>query len=278
MSHLTKHIAARYVQPLREGGSLPAVVDTEDGGLFVVKFRGAGQGPRALIAELVVGLLADALELPVPELAVVDLPAGFGDGEPDPEIRELLQRSVGINVGLRYLDGAFNYDARAAGELLDAAFATRVVWLDAFLTNPDRTARNPNLLIWERRPWLIDHGSAIYVHHSWAAADAARSRAPFPLIAEHVLLSRANDVLAANAEIGPRLSGDRVAHTLEAVPDELLMDPLARGEFRSADEARDRYRRYLGARLEEREAWVAEAEAARRRKREEMPQRLVTRQ
>lgn len=256
---------------------MPAVVDTEDGGLFVVKFRGAGQGPRALIAELVVGLLAVALDLPVPELAVVHLPDGFGDGEPDPEIRELLQRSIGINVGLRYLDGAFNYDARAAGNLLDTVFATRVVWLDAFLTNPDRTARNPNLLIWERRPWLIDHGSAIYAHHAWAGVDAARTRAPFPLIAEHVLLSRADDLLAVDAEIALLLSGERISDALGAVPDELLMDRLARADFGSADEARARYRRYLEDRLEEREAWITDAEATRRRKQAERPQRLETR-
>src|SRR5919204_1503955 len=156
--------ATRYVQPLREGGSLPAVVDTEDG-LYVVKFRGAGQGPKALVAELIVGLLAERLDRPVPQLALVHLPAAFGGSEPDPEIQDLLRGSHGLNVGLRYLDGAFNFDPAAAGDVITSGFAARVVWLDALVTNPDRTHRNPNLLVWDRRPWLIDHGAALYVHH-----------------------------------------------------------------------------------------------------------------
>jgi hypothetical protein len=274
---LPTHVADRYVQPLREGGSLPAVVDTGDGGLFVVKFRGAGQGPRALIAELVVGLLAAEMRLPVPELAVVELPEGFGAEEPDPEIRELLERSPGANVGLRYLDGAFNYDVSAAGELLDADFAARVVWLDAFVTNPDRTARNPNLLVWERRPWLIDHGSALYVHHAWRNASPERARAPFPMIADHVLLPRAGDLGAADAELGPLVDGARLAAVLEAVPEALLMDPLARGEFGSAAEARERYVDFLAERLREPRAWVAGAEDARRKRIAETPRRLARR-
>jgi hypothetical protein len=149
MPELATYAAQRYVQPLREGGSLPAVVETE-GGLFVVKFRGAGQGPKALVAELIVGLLARALELPVPELALVELDPLFGRSEPDPEIQDILRRSHGTNVGLRYLDGAFNFDATAAGDLLPAELAARIVWLDAFTTNPDRTHRNPNILVWRR--------------------------------------------------------------------------------------------------------------------------------
>lgn len=145
MEPLSSLTARRYVQPLREGGSLPAVVETEDG-LFVAKFRGAGQGPRALIAELVVGVVARELGLPVPEPAVIQLPPGVGDDEGDPEIRDLLDRSRGVNMGLRYLDGAFNFDAQAAGDLVSADLAADVVWLDAFVTNPDRTARNPNLI------------------------------------------------------------------------------------------------------------------------------------
>jgi len=141
----------RYVQPLREGGSLPAVVDT-DGGRFVVKFRGAGQGPKALIAELIVGLLAREIGLDAPELALIDVPTPFGRSEPDPEIQDLLRASHGINVGLRYLDGAFNFELSAANDLITAEFADHLVWLDAFVTNPDRTARNPNLLVWDRRP------------------------------------------------------------------------------------------------------------------------------
>ena len=188
---LPTHCATRYVQPLREGGSLPAVVDTDDGGLFVVKFRGAGQGAKVLIAELIVGGIGDGLGLPVPSLALVEISDRFGRTEPDPEIQEILRRSHGINVGLRYLDGAFNFDPLAAGELVDPAVAAQIVWLDAFVTNPDRTARNPNLMVWDRRPWLIDHGAALYAQHDWAAVDEARTRTPFPLIERHVLLDRA---------------------------------------------------------------------------------------
>ena len=152
MLTLARHEATRYVQPLREGGSLPAVVDTDGGGLFVVKFRGSGQGAKALIAELIVGQLAQAVDLPVPELAIIELSAAFGRSEPDPEIQDILRGSAGVNVGLRYLDGAFNFDVAAAGALIAGDFATRLVWLDALVTNPDRSHRNPNLLVWRRTP------------------------------------------------------------------------------------------------------------------------------
>src|SRR5262245_42677121 len=170
---LPRHAATRYVQPLREGGSLPAVVDTADGGLFVVKFRGAGQGAKALIAELIVGRLAQAIGLPVPALAIVELSDAFGRSEPDPEIQDILRGGEGVNVGLRYLDGAFNFDAAAAGDLVPVELATRLVWFDALVTNVDRTPRNPNMLVWRRSPWLIDHGGALYAHHDWPSVDAA---------------------------------------------------------------------------------------------------------
>jgi hypothetical protein len=258
MQPLPTLTALRYLQPLREGGSLPAVVETEDG-LWVVKFRGAGQGPRALIAELIVGGIAGVLDLPVPELALVRVPPPFGTDEPDPEIRDLLAASYGVNIGLRYLDGAFNFDLAAAGDLVEPDLAADVVWLDAYLTNPDRTSRNPNLLVWERRPWLIDHGSALYAHHAWASVDAARTRTPFPLIRDHVLLLAAGDLRAADARLAPRLTGERLAAVLAALPDELLMDSHARGLFTSADEARDRYLRYLEERLAAPREFVAEA-------------------
>ncbi len=276
MNPLRRLSARRYVQPLREGGSLPAVVETEDG-LFVAKFRGSGQGPRALIAELVVGVIARALGLPVPEPAVIELPAGIGEDEGDPEIRELLDRSRGVNMGLRYLDGAFNFDAHAAGDLIAADLAADVVWLDAFLTNPDRTARNPNLMICERSPWLIDHGSALYAHHDWPGVNGARTRTPFPLIREHVLLLLAGDIGAADARLAPRLSGDVLGAALEQVPDALLMDPLARDGFDSGDDARARYVGYLRERLREPREFVAEAERAKASKRDEPPRRLGVR-
>ncbi len=276
MEPLPRLTARRYLQPLREGGSLPAVVETEDG-LFVAKFRGAGQGPRALIAELVVAIVARELELPVPEPAVIELPPGVGDAEGDPEIRELLDRSRGVNMGLRYLDGAFNFDAQAAGDLVPAALAADVVWLDAFVTNPDRTARNPNLMIHDRRPWLIDHGTALYAHHDWSGVNGARTRTAFPLIREHVLLLLAGDIAAADGRLAPRLTRDVLAGTLDQVPDALLMDPLARGPFDSADDARARYVRYLVERLEAPRAFVDEAVRARNAKRDEPPRRLGVR-
>lgn len=268
--------ATRYVQPLREGGSLPAVVETDDG-LYVAKFRGAGQGPRALIAELVVGLLARSLALPVPELAIIELSDQFGRSEPDPEIRDVLRASAGVNVGIRYLDGAFNYDDRAAGALIPSDLAAEIVWLDAFLTNPDRTHRNPNLLIWDRRPWLIDHGSALYFHHSFPSIPSERARAPFPLIGDHVLLERAGDIPAADHKLATRLDERRIAEILAMVPAALLMDPLARGAFDNAEQVRDAYRAFLLERLREPRIFVEEAVGARERRRTEPRRRLETR-
>jgi hypothetical protein len=267
--------AARYVQPLREGGSLPAVVDTNDG-LYVVKFRGAGQGPRALVAELLVGLLAARLDLPVPELALVDVPALFGRSEPDPEIQDLLRRSHGTNVGIRYLDGAFNFDPSAAAELVTPEFAARLVWLDALVTNPDRTHRNPNLLIWHRRPWLIDHGAALYIHHDWAGASDERVRGPFPLIARHVLLNRSDGLEAVDGPSGERLERDTLRAIVEAVPDELLTGPEYAGDL-GAEAQRARYLDYLTARLRPPRAFVRAAVEERERLRTLRPLPLSAR-
>jgi hypothetical protein len=245
--------ATRYVQPLREGGSLPAVVETEDGALYVVKFRGAGHGARALVAELITGLVAVALGLPTPELALIDIPPPFGRSEPDPEIQDILQKSHGLNVGAVYLDGAFNFDATAAGDLISPALAARIVWLDAFLTNPDRTHRNPNLLIWRRSPYLIDHGSALYAHHDWEAVDDARTRTPFPLIQHHVLIDRTSPSTIADADRDAmtRLTPATIDGILSQIPDDLLSDP------------RSRYRDYLLRRLEEPREFVTEINRAR---------------
>jgi hypothetical protein len=276
LAPLPTHTALRYVQPLREGGSLPAVVDT-DGGMFVVKFRGAGQGVKVLVAELIVGGLAEALGLPVPALALVDLPEAFGRSEPDPEIQDILRASHGTNVGLRYLDGAFNFALSAAGDLASARFASHVVWLDALVTNPDRTHRNPNILVWQRRLWLIDHGAALYAHHDWAAVDAARTRTPFPLVRDHVLLTLAAELAEADAELAARLTNDVLAAVLARVPDELLVDPVRGREFDDAASARERYRAYLAERLRPPRDFAAEAGAARERVLAESPRRLSAR-
>jgi hypothetical protein len=237
----------------------------------VVKFRGAGQGPKALIAELVVGQLAQAVGLPVPELAIVELSSAFGRSEPDPEIQDILRGSQGVNVGLRYLDGAFNFDAGAAGDLVTADFATRLVWLDALVTNPDRSHRNPNLLVWRRSPWLIDHGGALYAQHDWATVDEARTRTPFVRIRDHVLLDRAGDLGAVDAALAAALSPEVIARVLAQVPDELLLDPVGGREFASAAAARDRYRDYLTTRLRAPRDFVAEATRAQGQARREPP-------
>jgi hypothetical protein len=272
---LPRRTALRYVQPLREGGSLPAVVDTDDG-MYVVKFRGAGQGARALIAELVVGRLAAVLGLPTPEPALVEVLPTFGRGEPDPEIQDLLRGSHGTNVGLRYLDGAFNFALAAASEFIDADFAARVVWLDAFVLNPDRTHRNTNLLIHERKPWLIDHGAALYVHHDWDSATEQRARAPFPLIRDHVLLSLAEDLEGADEACAALLTGAALHDALDAVPDDLLLDPLS-ADFATAGEARQRYVEFLSARLQGRRAFVADAIVARTMLQAQPPARKAAR-
>jgi hypothetical protein len=259
MPELRTVTALRYVQPLREGGSLPAVVDT-DAGHFVVKFRGAGQGPKALVAELIVGMIAIEIGLPVPELALVDVSPIFGRSEPDPEIQDLLRASHGLNLGLRYLDGSFNFALPAAGDLITPEFADRVVWLDAFLTNPDRSHRNPNILVWNRQPWLIDHGAALYAHHDWARVDAARVRSPFPMIKDHLLLGLAQDPEAADAHAASRLTPEFLRSIVELVPDELLSE-----EGITAPGARDRYFDYLAARLSHPRDFVAEIGRARER-------------
>ncbi len=278
MPRITRHAASRYVQPLREGGSLPAVVDTEDGGLFVVKFRGAGQGARVLIAELIVGGLALGLGLPTPELALVDVSQRFGRSEPDPEIQDLLRRSHGTNVGMRYLEGAFNFDPSAAGDLVPPSLAARIVWLDSLTTNPDRTHRNPNLLIWQHGAWLIDHGAALYAHHDWASVDDERTRTPFALIRSHVLLAAAGDLRVADDVCAALLTPELIADVVATVPDDLIMDSAAGGaDFATADEGRARYERYVTERLSARRGWLDQAIAAQEQLRIEEPQRLEAR-
>jgi hypothetical protein len=278
LPELPRRTANRYVQPLREGGSLPAVVDTDDGGLFVVKFRGAGQGTKVLVAELIVGGLARHLGLSMPELALVDVSSRFGRSEPDPEIQELLRRSHGTNVGMRYLAGAFNFDLSAAGELVTPEAAAQIVWLDAFTTNPDRTARNPNLLVWEGGVWLIDHGAALYAHHDWASVDDARTHASFPLIRSHVLLSRSGDIAAADRRSVERLGGDVIHEVIAGIPDSLLVDAASGAtDFATAADARARYERYLRMRLDGPRTFVAEAIAAQAQVRLEPPLHLKAR-
>jgi hypothetical protein len=243
-----------------------------------VKFRGAGQGTKVLVAELIVGGLARRLGLPTPELALVEVSSRFGRSEPDPEIQDLLRRSHGTNVGLRYLDGAFNFDLSAAGEFVTPELAAQVVWLDAFTTNPDRTARNPNLLVWERRPWLIDHGAALYAHHDWAAVDDDRTRTGFSLIRSHVLLPQSGDIAAADRRSTELLKGGAIRDVIAAIPDSLLVDTASGAtDFATAAEARARYERYLTTRLAGPRVFVEEAIAAQEQVRLEPPLPLKAR-
>ncbi|HEX8207361.1 MAG TPA: HipA family kinase [Solirubrobacteraceae bacterium] len=212
-------VATRYVTPLREGGSLPGLVEADDDGLYVVKFRGAGQGARALVAEVLVGELARSLGFPVPRLEVVELDAALGAAEPDPEIQDLINASAGTNLAVDFLPGALAFDASAAREL-DPAWAAGVVWLDALVTNVDRTPRNPNLLVWHGRTWLIDHGAALYLQHGAADLPALAER-PFPMIADHVLLPYAGSIAEAHSRLAG-VAGGALAQAGEAVPAEWL--------------------------------------------------------
>lgn len=251
--------------PLREGGSLPAIVDTDGHGLYVVKFRGAGQGAKALIAEVIVGLLARELGLPVPELAVVDMADDFGRTEPDPEIQDILVGSRGANFGIRYLEGALNFDPVAAGDLVTAELATDLVWLDALTTNPDRSHKNPNLLVWEGGLWLIDHGAALYAHHNWSRVDDTRTRTRFPGIEQHVFITHAADLGAADERNAAKLDESAVRRVLDAIPDSWIIDAVRGSEFATATEGRARYLAYLMRRLEGPRDFVDEAATARDR-------------
>ena len=233
--------------------------------MFVAKFRGAGQGVKALIAELVVGLLAREAGLPTPEIVLLDVAEAFGRSEPDPEIQDLLRASHGINFGARYLDGAFNFDANAAADFVSPELAAEIVWFDAFVSNPDRTHRNPNLMVCGRKPYLIDHGAALYAQHDWPSVDDARTRAPFPLIKDHVLLAIAGDLHASDEKLSSLLTEDRIRGILAAVPDELLSAPSIKSDFATPAAARERYVKYLTTRMAEPRAFVHEAGEARSR-------------
>ncbi len=200
---------------------MPAIVEAEDDGLYVLKFRGAGQGPLALVAEIVVGEIGRALGLRVPEIVLMDVDEALGRNERDPEIHQLLRASIGLNLALDYLPGSVMYDA-AAGDEVDSALASEIVWFDALLTNVDRTAQNPNMLWWHKRLYLIDHGAALYFHHDWRNMEQmARSR--FPAIRDHVLLPRAKEIEAANERLHPKLSGAVFTEILEQVPEPWLI-------------------------------------------------------
>jgi hypothetical protein len=247
--------ATRYVTPLREGGSLPGLMEADDLGTYVVKWRAAGQGVRVLVAEVVCGELARALALPVPALVTVDVVPELAVGEPDPEVQELLQRSAGRNLGLDYLPGALDFEA-GVGEV-GPELAGRVLWFDALVGNVDRSWRNPNMLFWHGRLQLIDHGAALTFHHAWAGAPAAVAR-PYDA-AQHALVECSPDLRAADADLAPRVSRPLLERVLAQVPDDWLEGPEP---DEPPERVRERYVAQLLARLAARDAWLPGVGAA----------------
>jgi hypothetical protein len=249
--------ASRYVTPLREGGSLPAIVEASDDGLYVLKFRGAGQGPKALIAELLAGEIGRLAGLPVPEIVFAQLPSDLARTEPDAEIQSLIAASSGLNLALDYLPGSVTFDPLVFTP--DARLASAIVWFDAFVCNVDRTARNVNMLMWHRRLWLIDHGAALYFHHAWTNRDQ-HARSPFALIKDHVLLKAAGRLEEIDAEMAERLEVKKIAAIVELIPDAWLAED--RG-FESKAQQRDAYLNFFKDRLASSKVFVQEAMHAR---------------
>ena len=248
--------ATRYVTPLREGGSLPAIVEAEDDGLYVLKFRGAGQGPKALIAELVAGELARAGGLPVPDIVFMQLDVELARTEPDPEIQDLIRASGGLNIALDYLPGAVSFDALAMRP--DAELASSIVWLDALVSNVDRTPRNVNMLCWHRRLWLIDHGAAMVFHHGggdWLQ----RADQPFERIKDHALLPFASALAEADKVLTARLTPEIISGVVQLIPEDWLADEP---QFADHDAQRDAYRSYFMKRLQSPRAFATEAQRA----------------
>lgn len=258
LSALRSVNVTRYVTPLREGGSMPAIAEADDGFLYVIKFRGAGQGPRALISELIGGEMARLLGLKVPELVFVNLDEAFGRTEADEEIQDLLKFSVGLNLGLHYLSGAITFDPVV--NTIDPLLASKIVWLDCLLTNMDRTCRNTNMLIWHKELWLIDHGASLYFHHSWQNWEEQAVK-PFVLIKDHVLLPYASDLETVDAELKKILSVELIHETISMIPDEWLNDE---NTFITKQEYRDAYAVFLTKRIAHSEIFVNEAQNARK--------------
>jgi hypothetical protein len=246
--------ATRYVTALREGGSLPAIVEADDLGMYVVKFRGAGQGPLALVAELIAGEIGRLLGLPVPEIVLIEVDEAFGRNERDEEIRDLLRTSAGLNLALDYLPGSVMFDV-AAGDRASADLASRVVWFDAFVTNVDRTPRNTNLLCWHQHLYLIDHGAALYFHHDWQNM-AAGASSRFSHIRNHVLLSWASRLAGADEALAPLITESSIKKILAAVPDAWLLPETGAD---TPDAKRAGYLHYLMERLDARREFVEEA-------------------
>jgi hypothetical protein len=257
MSGIRTVTASRYVTPLREGGSLPAIIEADDDGLYVLKFRGAGQGAKALIAELIAGEIGRLAGLPVPEIVFVELPPDLARTEPDAEIQSLIGASAGLNIALDYLPGSVTFDPLVYQP--EARLASSIVWFDAFVCNVDRTARNVNMLMWHRRLWLIDHGAALYFHHAWNRRDE-HSTTPFALIKDHVLLKYAGMLEEVNAEMTPRLAIEKIAAIVGLIPEGWLAEDAG---FDGKSQQRDAYLNFFSSRLRNSQVFVREAIHAR---------------
>lgn len=248
----------RYVTPLREGGSLPAIAEADDNFLYVLKFRGAGQGPKALIAEVIGGELARALGFKVPEIVFANLDTAFGRTEPDEEIQDLLKASVGLNLALHYLSGAITFDAVVTQP--SALLSSQIVWLDCLITNVDRTPRNTNMLMWYKELWLIDHGAALYFHHSWDNWQEQATR-PFVPIKDHVLLPWATELDVVDVQFKSILTEDKIRKIVHLIPDEWLEE-----ENITATQKREVYIQFLVTRLAASATFIEEANYARKKR------------
>lgn len=247
----------RYVTPLREGGSLPAIAEADDDFMYVVKFRGAGQGVKALIAELIAGEIARAFGLKVPEIVFANLDAAFGRTEPDEEIQDLLKASAGLNIALHYLSGAIMFDPVTT--TINAELASKIVWFDCFVANVDRTVRNTNMLMWHKELWLIDHGASLYFHHTWQSFEEQAQRS-FTQVKDHVLLSQANELDDVDIAFRKVLTSELIENIVSLIPDEWLTDDES---SESASEKRNVYARFLKTRIAASESFVKEAKYAR---------------
>ncbi|QQL50747.1 HipA family kinase [Mucilaginibacter ginkgonis] len=247
----------RYVTPLREGGSLPAIAEADDEFLYVLKFRGAGQGVKALIAELIGGEIAKALGFKIPELVFANLDTAFGRTEPDEEIQDLLKGSTGLNLALHYLSGAITFDPVVNRP--DAKLASQIVWLDSLLTNVDRTARNTNMLMWHKELWLIDHGAALYFHHNWSNWEEQATK-PFLNIKDHVLLPLATEMEAVDAEFKAILTSGKIREIVNLLPDVWLADGF---DGNQPQEVREVYYQFLTRRIAVSNVFINQADHAR---------------
>lgn len=248
----------RYIAPLREGGSLPALAEADDDFKYVLKFRGAGHGVKALIAELLGGEIARALGFKVPELVFAELDEAFGRTEADEEIQDLLQGSQGLNLALHFLSGAINFDPVVT--TVEPELASRIVWLDAFITNVDRTFRNTNMLMWKKELWLIDHGASFYFHHSWTNREK-HAKSPFSLIKDHVLLPQASQLEATNTYVKDLLTEEKLHAIAGLIPVEWLQ---WEGSDQGPEEIRNAYFQFLVDRLSHSEIFIKEAQDARK--------------